>query len=91
MIGPMGRGSGASPRTAVGKRQELASAGLTDDEIELVLQNLAEEEKASLLGGVLGKQTWSRYLVDNYFSKYKWYNPNRDNPDAPSLSKVSCK
>ncbi|KAL7535279.1 hypothetical protein ACHAXR_006394 [Thalassiosira sp. AJA248-18] len=31
------------------------------------------------MGGVLGKQTWSRYLVMNYFSKYKWYNPNVDN------------
>ena len=54
----------------------------------LVLQDLAAEDKrATLLGAGLGKQTWSRYLVENYLQHYKWYNPNRDNPDAPSLSK----
>ncbi len=40
----------------------------------------------SLIGGVLGKQTWSRYIVETYLKHYKWYNPNRDNPEAPSLS-----
>lgn len=51
-----------------------------------MLQDLAAEEQATLLGAGLGKQTWSRYLVEKYFQHYKWYNPNRDNPDI-SLSK----
>ena len=48
----------------------------------IVLQNLEEEERATIIGGawdgVLGKTTWSRYLVENYFSKMRWYYPNRD-------------
>jgi hypothetical protein len=69
------------------QRKELSnSEGLTDDEIHLVLGQLAAEERTSLLGAGLGKQTWSRYFADNYLSKYKWYNPNRDNPDI-SLAK----
>ena len=72
--------------TPAQQRKELSnSEGLTDDEIDLVLQNL-ENEHATLIGAGLGKQTWSRYFVENYLSKYKWYNPNRDNPDL-SLSK----
>jgi len=33
--------------------------------------------------------TWSRYLVQNYLSKYKWYNPHVDNksPNAPDILK----
>ncbi len=73
--------------TPAQQRRELSNnEGLNDDEVDLVLDQLAEAEHTSLMGGVLGKQTWSRYLVDNYFSKYKWYNPNRDNPDI-SLAK----
>ena len=73
--------------TPAQQRRELSNnEGLNDDEVDLVLNQLAEAEHTSLLGAGLGKQTWSRYLVDNYFSKYKWYNPNRDNPDI-SLAK----
>jgi len=73
--------------TPAQQRRELSNnEGLNDDEVDLVLNQLAEAEQSSLLGAGLGKQTWSRYLVDNYFSKYKWYNPNRDSPDI-SLAK----
>lgn len=76
--------------TPAQQRKELSNnEGLNDDEVDLVLDQLAGAEQTSLIGGVLGKQTWSRYLVDNYFSKYKWYNPNRDNPDI-SLAKGWC-
>ena len=34
---------------------------------------------------VIQQKTWSRRLVENYLSKYKWYNPQRDDPDAPKL------
>ena len=54
----------------------------------LVLADLADDEREKGLGStVWGRQTWSRYLVTNYFMNYKWYNPNKDNPNAPSLSK----
>ncbi|KAL9178347.1 hypothetical protein ACHAXT_001775 [Thalassiosira profunda] len=83
-------GSPMSPRAR--KKIELKASGLlTDDQIDIVLQNLEEEERATIIGGawdgVLGKTTWSRYLVENYFSKMRWYYPNRDNEDAPSLGK----
>ena len=68
--------------TPAQQRKELAdSEGLTDDEINLILGQLAEEDRTTLMGGMLGKQTWSRYFVTNYLSKYKWYNPNRDNAE----------
>uniref|UniRef100_A0A7S4IST2 Uncharacterized protein n=1 Tax=Odontella aurita TaxID=265563 RepID=A0A7S4IST2_9STRA len=35
-----------------------------------------------------GKKTWTRKLVESTLSKFKWYNPQRDDPDAPSLSKA---
>ena len=31
--------------------------------------------------------TWSRYLAEHHLSKYQWYHPQRDDPDAPSLRK----
>jgi len=84
-------GNLSSPRhsSSSGRRSNgLVSKGmLTDDQIDLVLQDLAAGEQATLLGAGLGKQTWSRYLVENYLRHYGWYNPNRDDPDAPSLSK----
>ena len=74
------------PTPAQQRKELLAnSEGLTDNEIDLVLQSL-ENEHTTLLGAGLCKQTWSRYFVENYLSKYKWYNPNRDNPDV-SLAK----
>mmetsp|Transcript_5812 Transcript_5812/g.13266 ORF Transcript_5812/g.13266 Transcript_5812/m.13266 type:complete len:1004 (-) Transcript_5812:1353-4364(-) len=76
-----------TPRSS--QRKGLASDGLlTDEQIDLVLKDLAEEERSTtLLSTSLGKQTWSRYLVIKYLQHYKWYNPNRDNPASPSLSK----
>lgn len=54
----------------------------------LVLQDLAtEEQQSNLLTATLGKQTWSRYIVENYLQHYKWYNPNLHKSDAPNLSK----
>ena len=52
----------------------------------LVLADLAAEEKLSFLSAGLGKQTWSRYLVERYLRHYKWYYPNRDNVDTPPLA-----
>jgi hypothetical protein len=64
--------------TPAQQRKELShSDGLTDDEINLVLGQLAEEERTTLIGAGLGKQTWSRYLVENYVSFLS--NLNRDN------------
>lgn len=53
--------------------------------IRLVLADLATEE-IHFLGAGLGKQTWSRYLVEKYLKHYKWYYPNRDNADTPPLA-----
>ena len=55
--------------------------------VRIVLADLAADEQATLLGAGRGNGTWSRYLVEKHLSKYTWYNPNRDNPDTPSLSK----
>lgn len=66
------RGSAASPRisSSNAKRRQLEGSsknGLSDEEIDLVLQNLAEE-RMSLMGAGMGKQTWSRYIVENYLA-----------------------
>ena len=72
--------------TPSNQRKELInSEALDDDEVDLVLGELAAEE-SGFLEATLGKKTWSRYLVDNYLSHFKWYNPNKDNTDV-SLAK----
>mmetsp|Transcript_33207 Transcript_33207/g.71749 ORF Transcript_33207/g.71749 Transcript_33207/m.71749 type:complete len:1011 (-) Transcript_33207:218-3250(-) len=69
------------------QRNNFARSGLdsdvklTDEEIELVLADLAQTETNII------DQTWSRYFVEKYFSHYKWYNPNRDVEGAPSIRK----
>jgi hypothetical protein len=74
------------PIPAQQRKELLADSGeLTDAEIDLILTQI-QEEQSSLLGAGLGRQTFSRYFVEHYLSKYKWYNPNRDNPDL-SLAK----
>ena len=63
-----------SPRAAAREKQrsELAriNYGLSDEEIDFILHGLANE-RISLAEAGHGKQTWSRYLVENYLSKVR--------------------
>lgn len=75
-----------SPRS-FRRRVRGSDSILTDNQLDLVLNDLTEEDNKFLFTTVIGKQTWSRYLVENHLRHYKWYNPNLNNLKAPSLSK----
>jgi hypothetical protein len=50
------------------------AADLSPEEIDLVLQNLNddnERDRSAIWGAAGGKETWSRYLVENYFSRVR--------------------
>jgi hypothetical protein len=55
------------------------SIGLTDEEVDAIIQGFADEDQAS------GK-TWTRLVVENFLGKQKWYFPRTGDPTAPSLS-----
>eukprot|EP00804_Cyclotella_cryptica_P013338 CCRYP_005119-RB/>CCRYP_005119-RB protein AED:0.07 eAED:0.07 QI:209/1/1/1/0.77/0.7/10/1560/999 len=63
-----------------------AGAELSNEEINMVIQNLSTQAMGWTEAIGRGRETWSRYLVENYFSRWKWYNPNLSNPTAPPLS-----
>lgn len=49
---------------------------LSPTEINVVLSDLSSQPVMGGADAVLGKETWSRYLVENYLQYWSWYNPN---------------
>lgn len=45
-------------------------------QVNVVLQDISAQPTMGLAEAGLGKETWSRYLVENYLQHWGWYNPN---------------
>ena len=80
----------SSPRISVdttsSKRFTLLNKEcLSPTDIDVVLANL-ESTPSSGTDAIMGKQTWSRYLVTTYFQYFRWYNPRlkKDADDGAS-------
>lgn len=54
---------------------------ISDDEMHTIMADFAEGDNYS-------QKTWSRRFVEGIFSKFKWYNPQRDDPQAPQLKEA---
>lgn len=57
-----------SQRSKFAKQSQLSihrAMGLSDDEVDAIIQGFADEDQAS-------RKTWSRLLVENFLSKV-WY------------------
>ena len=73
---------------------QCGQVSLSRADIDATLQNLSSQPTMGLSDAGLGRETWSRYLVENYFQHWKWYNPNvgnsqgtRDKNEEVTLSK----
>jgi len=54
---------------------------MTEDELENAMQDFAQED-------TYYSKTMTRVIVEKFLSKFSWYYPLKDIPNAPSLSQA---
>uniref|UniRef100_A0A7R9VPM3 CSC1/OSCA1-like cytosolic domain-containing protein n=1 Tax=Pseudictyota dubia TaxID=2749911 RepID=A0A7R9VPM3_9STRA len=75
-----------STRSGYGRMSERSAwniAAMSEKEMDEMMAQFTREDTDRRV-----KKSWSRIFVEKTLLKYKWYNPQRDDPDAPSLEKA---
>ncbi|GKY95608.1 hypothetical protein MPSEU_000522100 [Mayamaea pseudoterrestris] len=69
------------PQTGFDRHASQPALNMTDEEVDQMISTFAEQDAAR-------QKTWSRLVVENYLSKWRWYFPRAGDSRAPSLSKA---
>jgi len=72
----------APQRTRSAWKLDLPPA-VPDEQLDQMMSDFEQQDQDALVA-----KTWSRIVVEKTLSKFKWYFPQKDDANAPSLSKA---